>query len=149
MRWFITLLVVLALAGGGYYVWSKAPRGENDPGVGRPKTAAVETRNIEFSINAAGDIGPADQVSVRPEVNGRISELPVDIGDKIVKDALLCRLDDKDLQIERSSRLTEIDGAKFQLQKASRTFARNKNLFEKKLISMELFEDTRTDFDLA
>src|SRR6185436_16612625 len=97
----------------------------------------------------AGDIGPADQVSVRPEVNGRIAELPLDIGDKVPKDALLCRLDDKDLQIERSSRLAEIDGAKFQLQKANRNFDRSKHLFDKKLISMEVFEDTRTEFDLA
>ena len=63
MRLFIALLVVLALAGGGYYVWSKAPRGENGQGADRTKTAVVEARNIEFAINAAGDIGPADQVS--------------------------------------------------------------------------------------
>jgi RND family efflux transporter MFP subunit len=149
MRLFIALLVVLALAGSGYYVWSKVPRRENGQAVDRPKTAVVEARDIQFSINAAGDIGPAEQVSVRPEVNGRIAELPVDIGDKIVKGALLCSLDDKDLRIERSQRQAEIDGAKVQLVKAERNFKRTKELFEDELISKEIFEDTRTEFELA
>jgi RND family efflux transporter MFP subunit len=109
----------------------------------------VESRDIRFMVNAAGDIGPADQVSVRPEVNGRIAELPVDIGDKVRKGQLLCRLDDKDLQIERSQRLTEIDSAKFQLQKTRRNFERAKHLFAERLISVEVYEDTRTEFDLG
>jgi len=142
-------VIIVALAGGGYYVWSKVPRTEGDREVSRMKTAPCETRDIQFSVSAAGDIGPADQVSVRPEVNGRIAELPVDIGDKVAKDALLCRLDDKDLQIERSTRLAEIDGAKVQLTKAQRNFKRTKELFEEDLVAKEIYEDTRTDFELA
>src|SRR6187402_2029885 len=99
MRFFITLVVVAALAGGGYFVWSKVPRSDARDN-SAIKSAVVEARDISFAVNAAGDIGPADQVSVRPEVNGRIAELPVDIGDKVKKGDLLCRLDDKDLQIE-------------------------------------------------
>ncbi len=150
MKLFLTLIVVAGLAAGGYFLWKHSPATEpNGRLAGRPTTAIVEARDIRFTVNAAGDIGPADQVSVRPEINGRIDELPVDIGDKVKKGDLLCRLDDKDLQIERSTRLTEIDGAKLQLQKASRTYGRNRDLFQQKLISLEVFEDTRTDFDLS
>jgi len=35
-----------------------------------------------IAINAAGEISPAEQVSVRPEINGKIEVLPVDIGDR-------------------------------------------------------------------
>jgi HlyD family secretion protein len=149
MRVVVIVLIVLALAGGGYYVWSKVPRGGDDPVAGRPRTAVVEARSIEFAINAAGDIGPADQVSVRPEVNGRIAELPVDIGDQVKKGELLCSLDDKDLRIERSQRQAEIDGAKVQLVKAQRNYKRAQELFEDDLVSKEIFEDTRTEFELA
>lgn len=149
MRFFVSLLVVLALAGGGYFVWSKVPRTVDAPGADRPKTAVAEARNIEFAISAAGDIGPADQVSVRPEVNGRIAELPVDIGDKVKKGELLCSLDDRDLRIERLQRQAEIDGAKVQLIKAQRNFNRSKELYEDELVSKEIYEDTRTEFELA
>ena len=106
-------------------------------------------RNINFKVAAAGDIGPAEQVSVRPEVNGKIDSLPVDIGDKVKKGDVLFTLDDTDLQSERSSRLTEIEGAKLQVAKTERNFKRSKELFEEKLISQELYEDTKTEYELA
>src|SRR5437868_15143133 len=127
MKLLLSLFAMLSLGAGGYYLWKSSPVQENiDRMANRPTTATVETRDILFAVNAAGDIGPADQVSVRPEVDGRIADLPVDIGDRVKKDALLCRLDDRNLQIQRASRLQEIDGARLALQKASRNFTRNK-----------------------
>src|SRR5262245_57456007 len=150
MKLVISLLAVLGLAAGGYLYWRNSQGGtdlaEHSP---RPTTAVVEARDIEFAVTAAGDIGPADQVSVRSEINGRIEELPVDIGDKVKKGDLLTRLDDRDLQIERSQRVIEIDGARLQLQKATRNFSRSKQLFSQELISQEAFDDSRTEHDLA
>ncbi len=149
MKLFFSLITILGLGAGGYFLWKNPPAPETGSRLsGRATTATVEARDILFAVNAAGDIGPADQVSVRPEVDGRISELPVDIGDKVKKDTLLCRLDDRNLQIQRSSRLQEIDGAKLALQKASRSFNRNKQLFADHLVSAEVFEDAKTDYDL-
>lgn len=150
MKLIFSLLAVLGLGAGGYFLWKNAPAKTAEVEKHeRPTTAVVESRDIQFAVSAAGDIGPADQVSVRPEINGRIEELPVDIGDRVKKGALLCRLDDRDLQIERSQRMIEIDGARLQLQKAMRNFNRSKQLFADKLISQEVFDDSRTDFDLA
>jgi len=148
---FIGILIVLTgLSAGGYFLWRHGPVIEpTNNASSRPTTAIVQSRDIRFIVNAAGDIGPADQVSVRPEVNERIAELPVDVGDKVHKGELLCLLDDKDLQIERSQRITEMDGAKFSLQKTVRNFERARHLFQDKLISVEAFEDARTEFDLA
>jgi len=149
MKLFLSLFVVLGLGAGGYFLWKHPPAPESaDRTASRPTTATVEARDILFAVNAAGDIGPADQVSVRSEVDGRIAELPVDIGDKVKKDALLCRLDDRNLQIQRASRVQEIDGAKLTLQKASRNFARSKQLYADHLISAEVYEDTKTEYDL-
>jgi len=150
MKFLLSSFLVLGLGIGGFFLWRNSPAQDaGDRTLNRPTTATVEARDIFFAVSAAGDIGPADQVSVRPEVNGRISELPVDIGDRVKKDALLCRLDDRDLQIERSSRLQEIDGARLQLQKASRSFNRSKKLYADHLISAEVYEDSKTEYDLA
>src|SRR6266550_3001404 len=149
MKFFFGLMVILGMGAGGYFLWKKSPAQEANNGLSnRATTAVVEVKDIQFAVSAAGDIGPADQVSVRPEVNGRIAELPVDIGDKVAKDALLCRLDDKNLQIQRASRVQEIDGARLTLQKASRNYVRSKKLFEDHLVSAEVFEDTKTEYDL-
>ncbi|HSA03823.1 MAG TPA: efflux RND transporter periplasmic adaptor subunit, partial [Candidatus Paceibacterota bacterium] len=148
-KWIVLLLL---LAGGCFgfvqvRAWqAKRLQASLDNG---PKTSLVEARDINFAINAAGDIGPADQVSVRPEINGRIETLHVDIGDKVLKGAVLFTLDDKDLQTERASRIAEIDGARLQLERAERNHERARQLFEQKLISQELYEDTKTNYELA
>ncbi|MBM3840490.1 MAG: efflux RND transporter periplasmic adaptor subunit [Verrucomicrobia bacterium] len=151
-KWIV--LGAIALAGGAWALlnWRNlepaASRAENSL-ANRPTTAVVETRSIQFKVSAAGEIGPAEQVSVRPEINGRIKTLDVDLGDRVKKGDVLFTLDDSDLQIEKQSRETEIDGAKLQLEKAERNYQRAKELYEAELISKELYEDTKTEFELA
>jgi HlyD family secretion protein len=150
MKIFVTLMVVAVLGVGGYFFWKQYQQKKQETAAaGEIATATVEARDIRFSVSAAGDIGPADQVSVRPEIGGKISKLPVDIGDSVKKDDLLCLLDDKELSSERDSRVAEIDGARLNLEKSQRTFQRNRQLYADKLISQEVFDDSRTDFQLA
>lgn len=151
MKKWIALAVIVCLAGGfAWFKWHKsAGLGGSAQTDGHPATASVVLTNIQFSINAAGDIGPADQVSVRPEINGKISILAVDLGDRVKKGDLLFALDDQDLQTERSSRVTEIEGAKLQVDKAKRNFDRAEQLFADKLVSLEVDQDAKTEFELA
>jgi len=148
MKKIVVIIAVLGIGFGGYLFWNrqKAPVSA-DPV--RPTTATIELRNINFAVTAAGEIGPDDMVSVRPEINGRISSLPVDIGDKVTNGTVLCSLDDSDLQTERSTQITEIEGAKLQVEKARRNYERNKTLHENKLVSQEVYDDSITDYELA
>jgi RND family efflux transporter MFP subunit len=114
------------------------------------------TRNINFAISAAGEITPSEQVSVRPEVSGRIEQLPVDIGDKVKKGELLFALDDQDLQTEKAQRQIEIEGFKLQvtgsrlaMEKAELNFNRIKDLFANKLISQEIFDNTSNELEVT
>src|SRR6476659_5027450 len=149
MKKWVLLIAVIGLAIGGYYVWNREKGKQTSSTPGRPTTATVELRDISFAVNAAGEISPAEQVSVRPEINGKIEALPVDIGDRVKKGDLLFKLDDKELQQEKATTLTDIEKAKLNLDKAERDYKRAKQLLEEKLISQELFDDTKTAFDLA
>src|SRR5687768_14352165 len=157
MKLILTLVAVAGLGVGGFFVWKQWERRQAAASEGKAvSTANVEARDISFAINAAGEIGPADQVSVRPEINGKIAELPVDIGDSVKKGQLLCRLDDTDLQSEKESQLSQIAGAKlqieaatFQVEKTEREFKRNQQLFESRLVAQEIFDNTKTDFEVA
>lgn len=150
-KWIVVAIALLAV---GFGVWKKWPelKPQNLTPVTaatRPTTAEVTERAIHFRVMAAGDIGPAEQVSVRPEINGKIKTLPVDLGDTVKRGDVLFTLDDSDLQVELASRQTEIEGAKLQLEKAERNYSRAKVLFEEALISKELFDDSKTEFELA
>ncbi len=150
MKSILTVIVILGLAGGGYWFWkNRAATGNGSRVSTRPTTAVVIQTNINFAVNAAGEISPAEQVSVRPEINGRIEAMPVDLGDRVKKGDLLFKLDDAELQQQRASNLTDIERAKLELEKAERDFKRAQQLLADKLISQELFDDTRTAFQLA
>ncbi|MGE3310202.1 MAG: efflux RND transporter periplasmic adaptor subunit [Limisphaerales bacterium] len=155
MRAVILGLVILGVGVGGFFVWrssrSAAALAEAADAAGkRPTTALVERGAVNFAVGVAGEIGPAEQVSVRPEVNGRISELPVDVGDQVKKDSLLFALDDRDLKLEVETRQKQIESAKLQLDKAriamdqaKRDFERDQELFEVHLLAEQAFEASR------
>ena len=165
MRKIIWLVATaLVLAGGVYWAKQKFPekfaaRGTKANGArpsSAPTTFAAAIRDIHFAVTAAGDIGPLDAVSVRPEIGGLIAKLTLDIGDKVKKGEVLFELDDKDLQTEKVTRKTEIAGArlavetqKLQLEKAKLNFDRMKGLFESKLVAQEAFDNARIDHDLT
>jgi RND family efflux transporter MFP subunit len=116
----------------------------------------VTSRDISFAITAAGEITPAEQVQVRPEVSGRIDKLPVEIGDQVKKGDLLFTLDDTDLQTEKSQRQIEIEGSKLQVNKAALdvekldlAFKRNSELHQSKLVAQEIFDNARLELDVA
>lgn len=157
MRIVLILIVAAGVGVGGFFAWKQWQRHQAESPDAKPvSTANVEVRDISFAINAAGEIGPADQVSVRPEINGVIAQLPVDIGDHVKKGQLLCRLDDTDLQSEKESQISQIAGAKLQIEaaalnveKTEREFNRNKALFENKLVAQEIIDNARTDYEVA
>lgn len=149
-KWIVILVVALAIGAWGYKKWpSWKASAEVSTVEQRPTTAVVEQRDIRFSVPAAGEISPAEQVSVKPEINGRIEQLPVDIGDDVKKDQLLFALDDKELRNEKATRQTEIERTTLQLGQAERNFKRAGELFDENLISRELFENAKTEHDLA
>jgi RND family efflux transporter MFP subunit len=150
MKKVLAVILLAALGIGGYYGWQKWQESRKEAATPtRPTTAPAEIRSISFAVNAAGEISPAEQVSVRPEINGKIEQLPVDVGDKPKKGDLLFKLDDKELQQQRASNATDIERAKLELQKAERDYKRAQELLEEKLISQELFDNTKTSFELA
>src|SRR5437016_14183188 len=119
-KWlFAALLGGIAVA--GFFGWKTFQKNHPASAVAaRPTTATAELRDITFAVNAAGEIAPAEQVSVRPEINGLVEKLPVDIGDTVRKDDLLFKLDDSELQQQRASNLTDIENGKLDVEKAER-----------------------------
>ena len=149
MKKWIILIALLGAGLVGYYAWNQQRARRAEASSARPATAMVIQTNISFAVNAAGEITPAEQVSVRPEINGKIELLPVDVGDRAGAGDILFKLDDKELQQQRASNLTDVERAKLDLEKGERDYKRAKELLAEKLISQELYDNTRTIHELA
>jgi RND family efflux transporter MFP subunit len=153
MKKLLLLLIIAALGGGGLYAYKREWFG------GMPKkpvtsmhdaiVAAAEVRDIEFSIQVSGDVRPATQLDVKPEVGGRLKKIHVLPGSKVKAGMLLVEIDDRDILSERESSLTEIEGAQLAVDKMVRNHARAKDLHEQKLISQEAFDNLTSELAIA
>jgi len=153
MKKLLLLLIIAALGGGGLYAYKREWFG------GMPKkpvtsmqeaiVAAAEVRDIEFSIQVSGDVRPATQLDVKPEVGGRLKKIHVLPGSKVKAGMLLVEIDDRDILSERESALTEIEGAQLAVDKMVRNHARAKDLHEQKLISQEAFDNLTSELAIA
>lgn len=152
MKNIIILILVLVV---GYFGYTSFTENQNESNSNliklknRETTHIIETRDINFSVTVAGEISPAEKVSVRPEVHGKIAELPVDISDQVAAGDLLFRLDDKDLKIEIDTRKKQIDSANLQLEQSKNEFERSKKLFNDGLISEEAFQNIKTRYEVS
>ena len=112
-------------------------------------TAQAERRDIREEIRLSGDVAPAFQVEIKPEVGGKLREAHASTGQVVKQGDLLFLIDDSDLQIERASAQVDIDGARVSVEKLAGNLGRARELFEAKLISKEVYENLDADHRLA
>ena len=111
--------------------------------------APVTIRDLSEEIRLSGDVAPAFQVEIKPEVGGKLRDVLTETGSTVKKGDLLFVIDDSDLQIERASAQVEIDGAQVTVEKLAGNLARARELFDAKLISREVFENLDADHRLG
>jgi multidrug efflux pump subunit AcrA (membrane-fusion protein) len=92
--WILVILVVLAAgAGGAYYyqhVYSAGQAPEEEP----LQTATVRRGEIVISASGAGTVIPAAEMDPGFQSSGTLTELLVDVGDRVNEGDVLARLDD-------------------------------------------------------
>ena len=151
MKKLIPAILILAVCAGGGWWLVKSGKFASHPEGEIPERLLIkaEKRDIDFSVEVAGDVAPSFQLEVKSEVSGKIKGLHVEAGNQVKTGDLLCEIDDRDLMTEKQSVLTEIDGAKLEMDKDRRNFDRARELFDAKLISREQFDNLSSEFDIA
>jgi len=96
----IGLFVVLALAGGGgyvYYTYVYLPGQEPvEPVIA---TAQVSRGDLVVSVSGSGTLSPASEVDLGFETGGYLDEVLVEIGDRVQEGDVLARLETDDLEL--------------------------------------------------
>jgi HlyD family secretion protein len=152
-------IVILGVVVGGIYLLNDFTRSEDGKSllhVARELEISVETaqpeqRGITRTVQAPGEVEACAEVDISSEVVAKILELPVEEGDWVEKDQLLCRLDDADYRARVLSaeanvaRLKAlITQAEADLEKAERDYARQKEFIESDLTSQVEMANYRT-----
>ncbi|MDD5350951.1 MAG: efflux RND transporter periplasmic adaptor subunit [Chthoniobacteraceae bacterium] len=145
------LLLLLWLATGHkpvatYWKQLAGPRVQEIP---ERYIVSAECRDVDYSIDVAGDVAPEFQLEVKSEVGGKIKALHVEPGQTVKAGDPLCEIDDTDLQNQKASVMTEIAGGQLGVDRALHHYNRGKELFKAKLITKEAFDNLESDYDIA
>ncbi|MBP6860926.1 MAG: efflux RND transporter periplasmic adaptor subunit [Neisseriaceae bacterium] len=87
MKWVLAILLVAALAFGVYTFFFRSDDQVNY------LTETVRTGNISRTVNATGEVAPAQLVSVGAQASGQVQKLHVVLGQEIKKGDLIAEID--------------------------------------------------------
>jgi len=96
------LLFALIAAAGGIWYWQQ--RGQAGQVLPQYVTQAVQRGDLTLSVMANGTLQPTRSISIGSELSGMVSEVFVDVNDRVKKGQVLVALDTSKLraQLERS-----------------------------------------------
>ncbi len=146
----VGVLVVLAVVGSltGFL-------GKRDNSVA-VEVAQAEVRSLTQVVVASGKVQPETEVLISPEISGEIIALPVQEGDFVQQGALLARIrpDYYAAQVEQAEAgvlqsKAALAQRRADLLRAELELKRQKDLFEKKVISESVFEQSETQQQVA
>ena len=116
----------------------------------------AKIEQIKSSILASGTLIYKEQIELRSEVIGQVSEMLVEEGDEVKKDQILMRLDPRtfnaDVEQQRAYvriQTIAIERQKQDLKNIASKWQRNKNLYERKMIGQDAFELIDNQYALA
>ena len=145
-KYLVTLL--LLLAGLAYWMgwvpWPQPVKKDKAPPI-----VVAKRMDIAPVLPLSGEVAPAFQVDVKPEIGGKIKKIHVIAGQNVRKGELLVTIDDTDLLNERASAEAEIAGTRLRVEKILGNFSRAKQLFSQKLLSREEYANLEADYQIA
>jgi HlyD family secretion protein len=174
-RSLIFLVLLAAIAGGGYLIYQNFFAKQNPEGRRRDRTVSVERLTLPISVSANGTVQPEMLINVSPKSSGRLKQLLVKQGDRVETGQVLAYMDNSNLQGQLTQAKGDVAAAEANLQKliagnrvqeigqaqatlnsdqanlgqTELNFNQNQALFKDGALSKREFENSRSAFDAA
>lgn len=132
------IIVALIFVGTFVYLYINSRGKEVTYELVNPQKMTVERTTV-----LTGSIEPRDEIEIKPQISGIISEILVEPGDHVNNGDVIAKIQVIPEATQLSSAENRIRVAKINLEQAEATYLRTKALYEKKYESREKYE---TDF---
>ena len=113
------------------------------------ETDKVCRSSISNVVTATGTVEPVTEVDVGTQVSGIVSKLYADYNDVVTAGQLIAKMDTVTLHAELESATAQLNKSKSEYEYQQKNYARNKVLFEKKLISDTDYETATYNYEQA
>lgn len=107
------------------------------------------TETIERTSVLTGKIEPRDEIAIKPQISGIISEILVEAGDHVGNGDIIARIKVIPEEAQLSQAINRVEVAKISLEEAHRNFERTRQLYEKKYESCEKYEADEAAYERA
>jgi len=139
--WAALLIIVLLLGGG---CSSSAAAGKQGEGTETPSVPVEVTKVIRGAVSAnytgTTTLEAEDEALVSAKISGVVKRILVEEGDGVVAGQVMAKLEDEQFRYELSQ-------AQAQLDKLANEFKRNQELVQEKIISAEVFERIKSEYE--
>ncbi len=98
---------------------------------------------------ATGSVVPRREIEIKPQVSGIIDELFVESGDQVEVGQVVARIKIIPDMVQLNTSETRVNQSKIRLEDARLDYERQKELFEKEVISKSEFQKALTTYDSA
>lgn len=105
--------------------------------------------NIERTTVLTGKIEPRDEIEIKPQISGIVDEINVEPGDKVKAGDVIAKIRVIPDESQLSSAQNRVEVAEISLEQSKREYERTQNLYEKKFVSREEYEQALTSYEKA
>ncbi len=122
------------------------PPGNNRDNRTSVETYEVEQKTIRKQVKSYGNVSAQDIVTISPQVNNRVTDIYVDLGDTVQQDQILAKIHDDTYRQQVRQNRSQLEQRKSVMLRDSIEFFRQKKLYEQDLISDAEFETAQSNY---
>ncbi len=143
-KYILSAAVILVFAGTFFFLWKKSRPQEI-----RYEELSAEIADIRKTTLITGTIEPRDEVNIKPQISGIISEIYKEAGDRVKEGEVIAKVKVIPEMGSLSSAQSRLRIAELNLEQAQTNFDREKALYDKQLVSAEEYDQVRQALDQA
>ena len=113
----------------------------------RVRTAPVQVQDVVATVKALGTLEAEDLVQVTAEVEGAVSAVSFNEGDRVSPETVLARIDPDRYRLEAQRAQAALAKAEADAQRAQQELERREKLFSEQLVAQEELNRARTERD--
>lgn len=149
MKRFITILVLLAIAGGAYFYIGGNSEASDATDAPQYQFSKIERRTVQNMVSATGTLAARDVVEISTQVSGILNEIHTDFNDRVEKDQLIAVIDPSVLNAQVTIAQADLLRTKAQHLQAKNNYERFKPVHDKGFLSDNDFQPYQIALQMA
>lgn len=113
------------------------------------ETMVVEKTDIEVPVKFSAKLKGQSDVTITPQVSGQLMKISVSEGQQVKKGQTLFVIDSRNARLELEAAQANLQAALAQENSAKLEFESNQNLFEKKIVSRYMLDNSENSYKQA